>query len=102
MDRHAELTDEERQERSDKAQLLWAMRIRGRELNDSNVVKTLRDIARNGAKRYRGTYVDSFSASAFMAVYKKLNNQNKQKLVEIADKSLVKAISICFQLCNKR
>jgi len=90
------------QERTEKAETLHAMRQRGRAKNASDIVTVLRDIKENGAKRFRGHYIDSYSASAFIAVYDapNLTEANKAKLLEIAEKSLPQAISICFKLCK--
>lgn len=87
-------------ERSEQAETLHACRTRGRAKNSADIVATLRDIKENGAKRFKGSLVDSYSASAFLAVYDKLNDTNKVKLLAVAEKSLVKAVSICFQLCK--
>lgn len=91
--------DEElERDRAEKAETLHAMRTRGRFKSDADIVASLRDIKDNGAKRFRGTYVDSYSASAFIGVYDRLHDENKVKLLNLAEKSLVKAISICFQM----
>lgn len=93
-------SEDDYQERAEQAETLHAMRTRGRARNSADVVETLRDIKENGAKRFRGTYVDSFSASAFIAVYDNLKEANQVKLKAMAEKNLPHAISICFQLCK--
>lgn len=88
------------QERTEQAETLHAMRTRGRAKNSADIVATMRDIKENGAKRFKGTYVDSYSASAFVAVYDALNDESKGKLVALAEKRLDNAIGVCFKLCK--
>ena len=83
--------------RADQAELLQAIRELGRVPNDTDILATLKDIAENGARRYRGHLVDSFSASAFLTVYDRVNDVNQGKLLTIAATSLPKAFDICFK-----
>jgi len=95
-----DITEQESNERTEQAETFMAMRTRGRFKNDTPIILVMRDIQKNGAKRYQGTYIDSFSASAFIAVWDNLNLINKLKLENLAKKSLVKAVSVCFKLCK--
>ena len=90
-----ELTEHERENR---LEIALAIKSRGRHKHTVPIIDAMRDVVANGYKRIRGYAVDSYSASAFVAVYDAVNEQNKEKLVEIAESDLPKAIGICFKL----
>jgi len=89
------------EERSEQAELLKAIRELGRVPNDADLLVTLKDIVENGARRYRGCLVDSYSASAFLTVYDRVNDVNQGKLLTIAATSLPRAFDICFKTIRK-
>ena len=55
------------------------------------------------ATRFRGTLLDSFSASAVLAVHKALSDENKAKFVAMDDGTklgLAKMVGVAFKLCK--
>lgn len=60
-------------------------------------IEACRRIMREGYAKVNEVMVDSFSASAIIAVYDKLNEANRAKLESLP---VVKAASVCFKLCK--
>lgn len=91
-------TDEEQRARDEEAQTLDAIRQGTRFKKDSKFIDVCRHIVKNGLARFKGMAIDSYSASAYIAVYDKLNDQNKAKLGAIADQNPSKAMGIVWQV----
>jgi hypothetical protein len=67
-------------------------------LGDAGIAK-MRDIMKNGYSKVNSVTVDSYSASAVIAVFDKLNPENQAKLKGL---TVQKAVSVCFKLLNKQ
>lgn len=89
-------TDEEQRERDDQAEMCHAARVRPRARHASHWIDVARDVVENGARRYRGTLLDNYTASMLVQVYDRLGFANRAKLDQIADKNLLRAINICW------
>jgi len=50
--------------------------------------------------RYRKQSLDMYSASAILAVYNALNDDNKKKFEDVIERNVLKAASIAFKLCK--
>jgi len=88
----------EQQERDEKAETLQAIRKGKRFKNAKTFIEVCRHVITHGLSRYKGMAIDSYSASAFVAVYDKLNPINQEKLSTIANENPSKAMGIIWQL----
>jgi hypothetical protein len=64
------------------------------EVEDSASIKKVRDVLENGYKEIGGVLIDSFTASAIICVYDKLNDSNKEKF---GNKSIVRMAEIAWK-----
>lgn len=60
-------------------------------------IEQARRIAREGYAKINCVAVDSYSASALVAVYDRLNEENRAKLAAL---TVPRAVSVCFKLIN--
>jgi hypothetical protein len=90
------------QDYDEQLELTQTIKDTGRfKTKDTTLLEACRWITENQtAKRFRGSLLDHFSASAFMAVHRALSPENQKKLEDIAATDHLKAISICFKLCK--
>lgn len=94
-----EQTEQEIEERDDQAETLSAIKQGKRFKKNSHFIDVCRHIvAEKSLARFKGMAIDMYSASAFVAVYDRINDLNKAKLDAIADVNPSKAMGIIWQL----
>lgn len=59
-----------------------------------------KSVATNSMIRRRNQSLDMYSASAILAVYNALSDDNKKKFEEVIERNVLKAASIAFKLCK--
>lgn len=91
--------DVEGHERDERLEVMKAIKAGKRNKNSRAFIDVCRDIVENGYQRYRGSMIDSYSASAYIAVYDAIKNpEQKEKLEAIAKDHPAKAMSIVWKL----
>lgn len=58
-------------------------------------IKAIRRIAQEGYGNVNGLFVDTYTASAIVAVYDALNDENKAKLLALP---ILRVAAVCFKL----
>ncbi len=93
------LNDLEITEREDQAEMLHTIKNCKRFKNKSSMLEVCRHItAEKSLARFKGTAIDSYSASAFVAVHDALKPDCRAILCKIADANPAKAMAIIWKL----